>query len=131
MHFTLILPTTPCSTKQFLSRRFPHQNRASIHSPPYVPSHTAPLDGRYHIVRTAHHAASQYAIISSLLPLPSILNIFFNTLFSNILSLPSSINASDDVSIPCTTARQHYSSVCCSVYISIRQTGRQKIWAEW
>ena len=57
--------------------------------------------------------------------------IFFNTLFSNSLSLPSSINASHNVSFPRTTARKNYSSVCRSVYILIRQTGRQKIWAEW
>ena len=102
INFTLILSSTPTSTKQSLSRRFPHQNPASI----FILHHTCHLIvqhlmAAYCSMSTRNHEASQYVIFSSLLPLPPLPNIFFNTLFSNTLSLCSSIHARDNVSVPC------------------------------
>ena len=105
-HFTIILSSTLESPKWFLYLRFPHQN----------PKHTTPLSH----TATCHHLiflrlnirilfCEQYRSLSSslrsLLPYPitsSFLgpNSLLSTLFSNILSLHSFFNMTDQVSHP-------------------------------
>ena len=54
-------------------------------------------------------------------------NTLLNTLFSNTLSLRSSLNASDQVSHPYKSNRQNYSYIYLNLYILAQQTGRLRI----
>jgi len=110
IHHNIIIPSTPGSSKWSLSLRFPHQN----------PVYTPPLPHMCHIPRPSHSSrfyhsnniCEQYRSLSSSLcsflhsPVtPSLLgpNILVSTLFSNTLSLCSSLNVSDHVSHPYET----------------------------
>jgi hypothetical protein len=109
IHLNIILPSTPGSRKWFLSLRFPQQNPIYIYilfpiRATCPPPHLLFLD---FITRTI--LGEEYRSLSSSLPsflhspvtLPLLgPNIFLNTLFSNTLSLRSSLNVSDQVSRP-------------------------------
>ena len=111
IHLNIILPPTSGSSKWFLFLRFPHQN------PVYTiratcTAHLILLDFITRII-----LGEQYRSLSSSLcnflhsPVtPSLLspNILLNTLFSNTLSLCSSLNVSDQVSHPYKTSGKIY-----------------------
>ena len=107
IHLNIILPSTPGSPKWSLSLMFPHQN----------PVYTSPLPCTCHMPRPSHYSRFDHpnniwwsvqitkllidvVFSTTLLPRPSGPNIILNTLFSNILSLRSSLNVSDKVSHP-------------------------------
>ena len=109
VHLNIILPSTSWSPQWSLSLRFPHQNL--VHTSPFIratcPVHLIRLD---FITRTM--LGEGYRSLSSSLcnflhsPVtPPLLgpNILLNTLFSNTLSLCSSLNVSDRVSHPYKT----------------------------
>ena len=107
IHLNIILPSAPGSPQLAPSLRFPYQH--PVHASPLpiratCPAHLILLD---FITRTI--LGEQYRSFSSSLcsflhsPVTSSLlgpNILLNTLFSNILSLRSSLNVSDQVSHP-------------------------------
>ena len=111
IHLNIIHPSTSWSPQWSLSLRFPHQNLV----------HTSPLPHTRYMSRPSHSSRFYHPhnigwavqiIKSSLLcnflhlPVtPSLLalNILLNTLFSNTLSLRSSLNVSDQVSHPYKT----------------------------
>ena len=101
---TIILPPTSGSSNWFLSLRFPHQN----------PAYTSPLTYVLHALPTSFLLVLItriifviYMLCSSLhSPVTSSLigpNIVLSTLFSNSLSLRSTLNTSDQVSHPYKT----------------------------
>jgi len=102
IHLNIILPSTPGSPKWSLSLRFPHQNPVYTSPLPhmcYMPTHLLLID---FITRTI--LVEQYWSLSSSLcsflhsPVASSLlgsNILLNTLFSDTLSLHSSLTVSD------------------------------------
>ena len=104
IHFTIILPSMSEASKWSLSFRFPHQNPVYISPLPqtcYVSRHLILLD---FITRTIF--GEQYRSLSSSLcsflhsPVTSPFldpNIPLSTLFSNTLSLCSSLNVSDQI----------------------------------
>ena len=110
IHLNTILPSASGSPQWTLSLRFPYQN----------PVYATPLPHMRHMPRTSHSSRFyprtilsvvyrqlssslcnflQSSVTSSLLG-P---NTLLNTLFSNTLSLPSSLNVSDQVSHPYNT----------------------------
>jgi len=111
IHLNIILPSTPGSPKWSLSLRFPHRN----------PVYTSPLLHTRYIPRPSHSSrfyhsnsngwgvqslsSSLWIVLHSLVT-SSLLgpNILLNTLFSNFLSLRSSLSVSDKVSHPYRTA---------------------------
>ena len=110
IHFKIILPSTPGSPKQSLSLTIPHRN----------PVYSCPLTHIYYMSGPSHSSWFYYpnntgeryrSLSSSLCSLlcslvtSSLLgpNILLNTLFSNTLSLCSSLNVSDQVSHPYKT----------------------------
>ena len=105
----IILPSTPGSSEWSLSFRFPHQNLYALLSPirAECPAH---LILPYLIIRVIFGEENRSLSSSScgFLHSPVILsvlspNILLNTLFSNALSLRSSLNVSDQVSRPYKT----------------------------
>ena len=110
IHLSIILPSMPGSSKWPLSLRFFHQNPACISPLPhtcYMPrsSHYSQFDHRiifgeeYGLVSSSSCSFLHSTVTSSLL----VPNILFSTLFSNTLSLHSSLNVSDQVSHPYKT----------------------------
>ena len=110
IQFNIILPSTPGSLQWALSLRFPHQ----------IPVYASSLPHTHYMIRPSHSSrfylpkifGLQYRSLSSSLCifLHSLLtsslsapNTPLNTLFSNILSLPSSLNVSNQVSHPYKT----------------------------
>jgi len=110
IHINIILPSTPGSSKWSLSFRFPYQNpvnASTLSHTPYMPRQSL---SSHFITRTL--LGQEYTSLSSSLcsflhsPVTSSLlgsNILLNTLFSNTLSLRSSLKVSDQVSRPYKT----------------------------
>ena len=106
IHLNIILPSMPGSPKWSLSLRFPHQNTVYASPfPPYV-LHAPPisffsiLSPEKQWVRSTDNSAPHYALFFHSPVNLSLLgpNILLSTLFSNTLSLCSSLNVSDQVS---------------------------------
>jgi len=101
IHLNIILPSIPGSPKWSPSLRFPHQN--PVYTSPlthtsYVTCHLILLVllPEQYWVRSTDHEAPHYVVFST--PITSSLqcpNILLNTLFSNTLSLHSSLHGSD------------------------------------
>ena len=90
IHFNIILPFTPGSSKWSLTLRFPHQNPVCTSPLPYMgymphPSHSSWF-GHLNNIWWAVQIIQLFPVTSSLL-CP---NILLSTLFSNTLSLHSS-----------------------------------------
>ena len=110
IHLNIILPSTSWSPEWSLSLRFPHQNL--VHTSPSLQTYHMPRQSIILNFITRTILGEEYRSLSSSLcnflhsPVtPSLLgpNILLNTLFSNTLSLCSSLNVSDQVSHPYKT----------------------------
>ena len=109
-HVNIILPSTPGSSKWYLSLRFPHQNPVNTYPLPHIATcaaHLILLDfitqtilGEEYISLSLSLCSFLHSHVTSSLLGP---NILLNTPFSNTLSLPSSLNVSDQVSHPYRT----------------------------
>ena len=110
IHLNIILPFAPGSPKWSLSPRFHHQN--SVYTSPLspirvtCPAHLILLDlitrtilGEECRSLSSSLCSCLYAPFTSSLLRP---NILLSTLFSNTLSLRSSFNVNDRVSLPCS-----------------------------
>ena len=110
IHLNIILSSTPGSPQWSLSLRFPHQNPVYVSPLPHKrymphPSHSSRFYNPHELGREYRSFSSSFCsflhspVTSSLLS-PNTLP---NTLFSDTLSLRSSLNVSDQVSHPYTT----------------------------
>jgi hypothetical protein len=114
IHFNIILPSTPRSSKWPLSIRSPHQN----HVRTYLVPHTCHMPRPSHSFRFNHPSNIWWGVQTKRSPLysgfhtpvtSSVLgpNILLSTLFSNTLSLCSSLNVRDKVSHPYKTTGKY------------------------
>ena len=110
IHLNIIIPSAPRSPKWSLSFRFTHQN--SVYTSPRpirstCPTHLIILYLTTRIIFGEKYRSLRYSLCSFLhSPVTSFLlvpNILLSTLFSNTLSLCSSLNVSDQVSHPYKT----------------------------
>ena len=115
IYLNIILPSTPGSPKCSLSFRFPHQNPVHASSLPHTrymprPSYSSRLyypnsiGWAVQIIKLLIH----YVVFSTPPATSSVLgpSILLKPLFSNTLSLRSSLNVSDQVSHPYKTTRK-------------------------
>ena len=109
IYHNIFLPSTPGSSRFFLSLTFPHQN--PVYTSPLIPA-TCPAHLILLDLITRTILGKEYRLLSfllcsflhsSLTSSPLGPNIPLNTLFSNTLSLRSSLNLSHHVSHPYTT----------------------------
>jgi len=120
IQLNIILPSMPGSPKWSLTLRFPHQNplyASPLPSPICTTCHSH-LSLLYIITWTIlgeeyrSFSSSLCSFLHSFLTFSLLVpNILLNTLFSNILSLRSSLIVSNQVSHPYKKNRQSYSSV--------------------
>ena len=109
IHLNIILPSAPGSPQWSLYLRFPHQNTVQtspLHHTRYMPrpSHSSRFYHSQNIEWAVQIITSLYSFLHS--PVTSSFlgpNILLTILFSKILSLRSSPNASDQVSHPYKT----------------------------
>jgi hypothetical protein len=103
VHFNIIFPSKPRSSKWFLSLRFPHQNPVCISSLPrcYMPRQIVFLivSPEQYLVRSTFHQSSSLCSFLHCLITSSRLgpNVFLSTVFSDTFSLCSSLNLIDQV----------------------------------
>ena len=103
IHLNIILPSMPESPKWSFSVRFPHQNPVFTTCPAYLILFdfiTQTILGEEYISLSYSLCSFLHSLVTSSL-LGS--NIHLNTLFSNILSLHSSLNVSNQVTHPYET----------------------------
>ena len=120
IRLNIILPSTPGSSKWFLSLRFPPLNLClHLSFPPYV--HLILLDMITRIIFGEQYRSVSFSLCSLLhSPVTSYLlvpNNLLSTLFWNTLSLCSLLSASDQISYPYRTTWQSYSYVYLNIYI--------------
>ena len=110
--FNIVLPFPPCSSKRSLSFMLPAKFLYALTSPirAKYPAHLI-LDLIIRIFGEEYRSWSS----SPCIPLHSQWYLLLSTLFSNALSLCSSLR------------RQNYNTLCFSLYICGQRTGRQKI----
>ena len=129
----IILPSMARSSTLSLFLTFPNQNNVCTSPVPTCascPTQSILLDLFNRIIfgNEYRSLSSSYSLLHS--PVTSSLlgpNILLSTLFSNTLSLHSSLNVSEHVSHSYKKNRQNYSSVYLNLYVFRRKTGRQKL----
>jgi len=110
IHLNIILPSTPGPFKWPLSLRFSHQNRMYTFTLPIratCPAHLIRLDLFNRIILVEEYSSLSSSLCNFLHSLVNSSlfssNILLDTLFSNTLSLHSSLSVSDQVSHPYKT----------------------------
>ena len=127
IHLNTILSSTPWSSSWSLSLRFPHQNPLYTSPLPhtrYSPPHLTFLDFIPQTILDEHYrslSSSLYSFLHSPITL-SLLgpNTLINTLFSNTLSLRSSLDVSDQDPHP-YKATENYSCPSISIVFMLLQ----------